>query len=328
MSAGRPLVSVVTANYNGARYLAQAVRSVLDQSLASLELIIVDDRSSDDSLAVIEAAAAGDPRVRVLVQDENRGPAAARNRALAAARGRWIAVFDSDDLMAPERLERLVARGEADAADIVVDNLMVFADGGAAWRPFLRLSADAQPRWITLGDYIAGGCLYARAPGLGYLKPLFRAEALGERRYREELRIGEDYDLVLRLLLNGARMRLEPRALYRYRRHGGSISHRLRSEHIEQMLAADRCLADQLARQPADVRRRQRARTRAFARALDYDRVIAGLKARRFAAACRLAVSRPGVWPLLALPVEARLRRLAARLGGRPASTAGDAALA
>ena len=139
MSTETPLVSVITANYNGARHLAAAVRSVLQQTLCSLELIIADDASTDDSLAVIACAAAGDPRVRVLKTCQNGGPGAARNRALKAARGRYIAVFDSDDLMAPDRLEKLVARARVDHADIVVDNLLVFQDADEApWRAWWR----------------------------------------------------------------------------------------------------------------------------------------------------------------------------------------------
>jgi succinoglycan biosynthesis protein ExoO len=324
MSGRRPEVSVVTANYNGARFLAPAIGSVLGQTLGELELIIVDDGSTDDSLAVIARTAAGDRRVRVLEQPRNGGPGAARNRALAAARGRWIAVFDSDDLMEPGRLEALVARGEADDADIVVDNLNVFADG-AVGRPFLRGAAYARPRWIGTADYVAASRLYARQPGLGYLKPLFRAETLGKTRYNEALRIGEDYDLVLRLLLRGAGMRYEPRPLYGYRRHGGSISHLLRREHIEQMIAADAELADELARQPAEVRRAQQRRARSMDRALHYDEVIAALKAGAVGRALAAAGLRPDVWPLLALPVEARLKRLSRRL---KAAAPVDAALA
>lgn len=326
MNAERPCVSVVTANYNGAQHLSAAVRSVLDQSLTSLELIIVDDCSTDDSLAVIARAAAGDPRVTVLAQERNSGPGAARNRALDIARGRWIAVFDSDDLMAPDRLEQLVRRGERDDCDIVVDNLAVF-DGQAAdgSHPFLPLADDAQPQWITLCDYIDANRVYARTPSLGYLKPLFRAGALKATRYRETLRIGEDYDLVLRLLLQGARLRLEPRAFYRYRKHAGSISSVLRREHIEAMMDADRSLEASLAARGPAVGRVQRARTRAFERALVYDRLIAQLKARRLAQACALALARPGVLPLLTMPVEARLKRLGARLKTRSATATGPA---
>ncbi|MDB5447821.1 MAG: glycosyltransferase, partial [Phenylobacterium sp.] len=315
MSRPRPIVSVVTANYNGARYLAAAVRSVLDQSLAELELIIVDDASRDDSLAVIERAAAGDPRVQVLVQDENGGPGAARNRALAAARGHWIAVFDGDDLMCPDRLRVLVERGEADDADIVVDNLMLFSDDSdQPWRPFLFGREYAVPRWIDLGDFIGAGCLYSRRPELGYLKPLVRARALDGVGYREEMRIGEDYNLLLRLLIGRARMRLEPRALYRYRKHGGSTSHTLKPEHVQQMIDGDLGCADDIARQPPRVRRLQRARLRSLHRALIYDRVIRRLKARELAPALTESLANPDVWPLLMRPVEARVKRLAARL--------------
>lgn len=326
MSLEQPLVSVVTANRNGARHLAAAIRSVLEQSLADLELIVADDGSTDDSLAVIAAAAAGDPRVRVLAQESSGGPGAARNRALEVARGRWIAVFDSDDLMVPQRLEQLVARGEAEDCDVVVDNLMVFDDQDvAAWRTYLPLNANAEARWITLREYIAAGRVYARTPCLGYLKPLFRAEAIGAIRYREDLRIGEDYDLVLRVLLQGARMRMTPDALYRYRKHGSSISSVLRREHIEAMMAADRSLGEQIVRCGAAVARMQRARTRSLEHALAYDRLIARLKARQLAPACVLLLATPGVWPLLAMPIEARLRRLAARRKMRGAPAAGPA---
>lgn len=324
MRADRPTVSVVTANYNGARYLAEAVRSVLDQTLASLELIVVDDRSTDDSLQVLEAAAAGDPRVRVFVQPQNGGPGAARNRALAEARGTWIAVFDSDDLMAADRLERMVARAEADNADIVVDNLMVFPDGSPeAGRPFLAGRAWAAPRAVGLADYIDSARMYSKRPGLGYLKPLFRAEALRTTRYREELRIGEDYDLVLRLLAQGRTMRLEPAALYRYRKHGSSISSVMRRDHLVQMLAADASLEGVMMGQPKDVRRAFAARRRSLHTALAYDHVIERLKARDLVGGLAASLVAPDVWPLLTMPVTARLKRLAARLSPvQPAAAA------
>lgn len=313
MSFGRPLVSVVAANFNGGAYLTVAIRSVLEQSLTDLELIIVDDASSDDSIAVIQAAAAGDPRIKLIGQPRNQGPAAARNRALEVARGRWIAVLDTDDMMADDRLERLVERGEADGADIVVDNLMVFDDRGLGTaQPLLPLHKHLIARWITLADYLAANRLYDRTPSLGYLKPLFRADSMGALRYRESLRVGEDYDLVLRQLLAGAAMRFEPLPLYRYRKRAGSISHVLKREHIVAMMAADRSLEPEFAKHDRAVQRQQRARWRSLERALVYDSIISQLKARQTAPALGLALARPGVWPLLTMPIEARLKRLGA----------------
>jgi len=311
MTGEAPLVSVITANYNGARWLPAAVRSVLSQTLTSFELIIADDASTDDSLAVVAEAARGDPRVRVLRARSNGGPARARNRALKVARGRFIAVFDGDDLMAPERLQKMVARARVEHADIVVDNLLVFSDGeDAPWKPLLCAKAWDHPRWITLADYIASSRMYAREPGLGYLKPMFSAEVLKGQRYREDLRIGEDYDLVLRLLARGARMRFLPDAWYRYRKHGGSISHALRREHILSMLAADAELEAVMRGQCAEARRAQVLRRRSLETALVYDEVIASLKARAVGHAIAACAAEPAVWPLLAMPVKARLRRL------------------
>jgi succinoglycan biosynthesis protein ExoO len=316
MSGERPVVSVVTANYNGAVHLPAAIASVLGQTLEDLELIVVDDCSADDSAAIARAAAERDPRVRLIVQPANAGPGAARNAAIAAARGRYIAVFDSDDLMAPDRLERLVRRAEADQAGIVADNLLAFDDAvpGAA-RPFLSERLFTQARWISLAEVIASSRMYSRTPGLGYLKPLIDAAALTTAgvRYDESLRIGEDYDFLLRLMAQGLRLRLEPAALYRYRRHSASISHAVRRDHLEAMLRADAAFAaDHPALAPA-ARRALAARRRSLERALAYDEVIGRLKARDLTGALARSLGAPGIWPLLTMPVTARVKRLAAR---------------
>jgi len=316
MTGERPVVSVITANYNGARHLPAAIRSVLDQTLASLELIVVDDASTDASAVIVQEAAALDARVRLIVQDHNSGPGAARNRALAAARGRWIAVFDSDDLMAPDRLARLVRRAEAEGADMVADNLMAFEDGAPqAARPFLPEGLFREARWVSLADVIASSRMYARKPGLGYLKPLVRAAGWRTAgvRYDETLRIGEDYDLLLRLLAKGLRLRLEPAALYLYRRHPASISHAMRRDHLEAMLKADAAFEADTPDMPADARRAQAARRRSLERALAYDEIIQRLKRRDLAGGAVRALATPDVWPLLTLPVQARLKRLTAK---------------
>jgi succinoglycan biosynthesis protein ExoO len=137
-------------------------------------------------------------------------------------------------------------------------------------------------------------------------------------RYDERLRIGEDYDVLLRLLASGLRLRLEPAGLYLYRRHDASTSHALERRHLEAMLRADAAFAADFPELPAKVRRAQAMRRRSLERALVYDEVVRRLKAGEVAGGLAAGLGRPAVWPLLTMPVTARLRRLAARL--QPAS--------
>lgn len=103
-----PLVSVVTPVYNATRWLPQTLASVCAQTLTDWEHILVDDGSTDNSREIVEAAVARDPRIRLLCTPCNGGPAAGRNMALGAARGRFIAFLDADDLWLPEKLARCV----------------------------------------------------------------------------------------------------------------------------------------------------------------------------------------------------------------------------
>jgi glycosyltransferase involved in cell wall biosynthesis len=99
-----PSVSIVTPVYNAARWLPETLATVRAQTFSDWEHILVDDGSSDDSLAIVEEAAAADARVRLLRMPQNSGPSAARNQALDSARGRYIAFLDADDLWLPEKL--------------------------------------------------------------------------------------------------------------------------------------------------------------------------------------------------------------------------------
>jgi len=103
-----PLVSIVTPVYNAARWLPETLASVRAQTFTDWEHLLVDDGSTDDSAAMIALAAARDPRIRLLRTPQNSGPSAARNRALDAAQGRFIALLDADDLWLSEKLARSV----------------------------------------------------------------------------------------------------------------------------------------------------------------------------------------------------------------------------
>ena len=102
------LVSVITPSYNTAGFIAETIRSVQSQTYGDWEMIIVDDCSTDDTDDVVKPFLE-DSRIRYLKNEANRGAAASRNRALREAKGKWVAFLDSDDLWAPEKLEKQVS---------------------------------------------------------------------------------------------------------------------------------------------------------------------------------------------------------------------------
>lgn len=310
-----PVVSVIMANYRGARYLSASMQAVLAQSERRLELIVADDASDDDSVAIARSLARTDPRVRVIASAQNGGPGVTRNLALDAARGDWIAVVDSDDLIHPQRLSRLIEAATDAGADIVADDLVFFgAAEQAGGRTLLQGLQLASPMRLTLDLWLRGNAPGADLPSFGYLKPVIRRSVLGRRRYDPTLRIGEDYDLILRLLIDGATFLLLPDPLYAYRRHGGSVSHRLSVETVEAMLAAHEALpaiADPVARRTA------RTIGRDLRNALRYERLVADIKARRVGAVLPRLVQ-PEMLRRLAGSFIDRRRRKAAETGATP----------
>jgi GT2 family glycosyltransferase/glycosyltransferase involved in cell wall biosynthesis len=315
-----PLISVIMANLNGAAHIAEAVRSVLRQTERSLELIVSDDGSSDDSLEKALRAASGDPRLVLLKSERVRtGPAATRNRALAIARGSWIALVDNDDVIHPERLERLIRTAEADGADIAADDLLVFyQDQSRAPHAHLRGAVTREPHWIGAAEYERSNQLLSGRRALGYLKPVLRRSLAPV--YDESLRIGEDSDLILRLLVNGARMRVYPELGYFYRKHARSISHRLDAASIAAMEVA---YARIDASRDAPLAREIAKGAAARAGALAFTALVGALKARNLAGALAIAAQRPSALRLLKDPIVARLPKARANApsGGAPRIT-------
>jgi glycosyltransferase involved in cell wall biosynthesis len=117
--------------YNSEEYLSESVRSILAQSEQSLELIVVDDGSSDSSLQLLRQFANKDPRVKVFSQT-NSGVSAARNTGLQFARGKWVAFADSDDWLDPDTIRHWLSYGEAEDLELLIGNGFVFSNNPAA----------------------------------------------------------------------------------------------------------------------------------------------------------------------------------------------------
>jgi glycosyltransferase involved in cell wall biosynthesis len=218
-------VSIVVPAFNAERWIADAIGSALAQTEPALEVLVVDDASTDRTPDIAAGAAAGDPRVRIMRLDRNSGPAAARNRAIAEARGTWIALLDADDRFHPDRLRRLLTLAQTHHADMVADNLLLCSEGGAAAGVLIPTSRLPAPQLLSARAFIAGNISsrHAQRSSLGFLQPMVRRAFLDSHalRYDERNRFGEDFLLYLRCLLHGAAWWItpEPTYLYTVRRH-------------------------------------------------------------------------------------------------------------
>lgn len=194
-------ISVIVPVYNGARFLAEAIENILAQNYASLEIVVVDDGSTDET----EAIARGLP-VRYIHQ-ANAGPAAARNRGLAKARGDVIAFHDVDDLWTPDALKILVAMFRAEPALEIAQGLIQPQVEDATTR---RFEDSTEPyQFINLGSAL-------------YRRTVF--DKVG--RFDESLRENEDSDWFMRAWENNVSKQVSRQTVLLYRLHDGNLTHR------------------------------------------------------------------------------------------------------
>jgi glycosyltransferase involved in cell wall biosynthesis len=207
-----PRVTVVTPVYNRAAYVAASLDSILAQSFADFELLVVDDGSTDNSRAIIEAR--DDPRIRLVVNERNRGIAATRNRAVGLARGAYLAFLDSDDIACPDRLARQV--------DFLDRHPDIAAVGGwVAWMDESGRRRGKIKRLATEPDDIAAQRLFR--PGMVNSAAMARSDILAQFPHREELRVGSDFQMWARFA-GRHKMANLPEVLVMVRRHGQRIT--------------------------------------------------------------------------------------------------------
>lgn len=306
-------VSFVMACYNAAEFLEDAIQSALAQRDVGVEVIVVDDGSTDGSQEIARRCASMDARVRLLQTQKNLGPAGARNLGLANMRGNWYAVLDADDLIEPQRSRTLIGVAGLHGADMVADNLIQFGKG-ITERPMCSIAPRGGTYEMTLSDYLERSCLFVKEAGPGYLKPMIRAQAIDRAKlsYDESLWIAEDDEFVIKALLAELRYVLTDYAGYRYRRHDASISHRLSLSNLERMIAAEEKVALRL---PEHVRKSSPylKRKSALHRAHAFTRSIEAMKSRDFLSAIMAIVRRPSALMLYSMPLRSKFGRLRAR---------------
>ena len=235
--------SVLVAVYNAAPYLRACLDSILHQSVDELQILCVDDASTDDSLSILSEYAARDRRVEVIRLDQNQGQAAARNAALSRAKGEWILMVDADDLLGENALEELARTMKRfPSADCIVLQLVRFGAAQATERedgptPDAVFTGEEACRaainWTLNGLYAGRRDLYLRMP------------------FDDSSRVYSD-DNTSRIHYLLSRQVAVSAGEYLYRQHEASATHRFDLRRLD-FLAANRSLRSLLEQHQANA---------------------------------------------------------------------------
>lgn len=213
-----PLISVIVPVYNVAAYLPRCVDSILAQSYANLQIILVDDGSSDDSGKICEEYAKKDTRIQVIHQ-KNGGLSSARNAGLDASKGQYIGFVDSDDWIEPEMYAKMLALMECNAAQLVCAGR--YDVDGDTGKKTIGLCPKRQA--CITGEELAGRIFLWDYCDSSACDKLYRRELFDGIRYPEG-RTCEDVPVTYRLALKAERVVLCDKPFYNYYHRSGSIS--------------------------------------------------------------------------------------------------------
>lgn len=224
---GSTMVSVVMSVFNGEAFLAEALESVLDQTFADFEFLIVDDGSHDGTAEILQTFSDRDRRIRILNQD-NRGLAVSLSRGISEACGRYVARMDADDISMPDRFAKQVAYLDRHPSVGVV--------GGAV----LQIDTDGKPcgaiELPTDSERIRSQI--ARQSPIAHPTAMIRRKILDDvGAYRSAFRYAQDYDLWLRISEKAELANL-PEVVLRYRIHDHNVSRKHLLGKLESVLLA------------------------------------------------------------------------------------------
>lgn len=205
-------VSVIMPVYNSEEFLEESIQSILNQSLKEFEFIIVDDGSIDNSLNIINKYKKIDKRIILIKNKKNSGQAISRNKGLKKAKGRYIAVLDSDDLAMEKRLEIQF--------NYLEKNPNIFLVGSSAI--YINENGKEIKRFRKYNDYKLLAWRLPKSCGIIHSSIMFRNT--GEFYYNANFRIANEYDFYLNILESGKNLTNLPNFLVKYRVHSKSIS--------------------------------------------------------------------------------------------------------
>jgi len=207
-----PLVTVLLPVYNAEKYLAEAVKSVLDQTFSDFELLVIDDGSTDRSAEILEGF--HDSRIRYLKNETNVKLIRTLNRGLKEARGEFIARMDSDDICFPQRLERQLQFFVREPDTAVVGTFAIRIDETGRHGSLIKRPVGAE---LSRSAWLPTPLLHPTV--------MMRRSLVDKGfTYDDSCLHCEDYDLWIRLLKAGHRIENLPAPLLFYRLHGGGVS--------------------------------------------------------------------------------------------------------
>jgi len=247
-----PLVSVIMSSYNYERYISRAIESVLSQTFADFELLIIDDGSRDSSRDIIQRYSRQDSRIRYIFHGSNTGIAKVYNEGIQASKGKFIAFIDSDDLWARDKLQKQI--------DILKDdeNLVVWSEGeiinkddepvGTRFTQLHKATGKRKTGYV-FNELVKGNFVFLSSA-------IFRKDNLDSIRFNEDIRHLNDFVFFLDLSRRYDFCFIDE-PLAKYRIHGGNISLKKMEIWNEDGIQANEYI---LAKYGADLSRKLRSR--------------------------------------------------------------------
>ena len=226
-----PLVSVLIPSFNYARYLPEAIDSVLDQRLRDFELIVVDDASTDDSASVLQRYADRDERIRIHVNARNAGMVETWNDCLLLARGTFVKYLHADDMLAvPTALEQWVAMLDADPSIALAACAREIIDASSRRQ---RVDGYSRRRIVERGEDAIARCIGDGGNLIGEPSAVMFRRVEGQRGFDDAYRQLVDLEMWFHLLRRG-KLSFTPSCLCRFRRHERQQSNKVRGAGVHQ----------------------------------------------------------------------------------------------
>jgi len=235
-----PKLSIIIIAYNTGKFISQAIRSVLYQTHKNLELIIINDGSTDSTKTIVEAF--DDSRIRYFENEKNEGIVYSRNKGLELAKGEYIGMLDADDIAYPEKFEKQIDFLEKNNDFGMIGSRVKFIDKNGkqlpgSWK--LKASPEMIPSIMLFKNYFLQSAV------------LYRRECIRHYSFKTDFNIGEDYLIWFDILKKWKAWNLQ-QYLVDYRIHNESITNKFIEEKLEKEKSVFKIILDELNINPSD----------------------------------------------------------------------------